>query len=54
MGSSAKVLFGGLFTLLGGGDSGSLIVFITYPLDEPSPATHAQYIGEVIIVVGIS
>ena len=33
---------GGLSTLLGGG---SLIVFITYPLDEPSPGMHAQYIG---------
>jgi len=43
--SATIVLLGGLSTLVG---AWSLIVYITYPPDEPSPGMHAQYIGEVI------
>lgn len=42
--SAAIVLFGSLSTLL---VQGSLIVCITYPLNEPSPGMYTQYIGEV-------
>ena len=41
--SAAIVLFGSLSTWGGV----SLIVCITYPLDEPSPGMHTQYIDEV-------
>lgn len=43
--SAAIALYGGLSALLGGG---SLIIFITYPLDKPSSGMHTQYIGKVI------
>ena len=37
------LLLGVFLLYLRGGES--LIVCITYPLDEPSPGMHAQYIG---------